>query len=119
MFSMVVPWMWISLVALLPTGVYQTINNPVTEQINSPELLAQLRSRPYGQVLVFKHITVMITVLLAAASAFFALPRWRTALADGRPTSGVLGVLRALAVVSVIAAIGLLFSVTRLVLFGH
>ncbi|MFN8532154.1 MAG: hypothetical protein U0556_01230 [Dehalococcoidia bacterium] len=119
LFALVVPWMWISLVVLLPTGVYQTVNNPVTEQVTNPEQLALLRSRPYGQVLVVKHIFAVVTVLLAAAAHFVALPRWRVAIADSTATGGIVGVLRGLSLVAFLAAIGLLLTVSRLVLFGH
>jgi putative copper export protein len=119
LFALVVPWMWISLIALIPTGIYQTINNPVTEPVTSYDELALLRSRPYGQVLVVKHLFAVVTVLLAASAHFVALPRWRVALDDQRPTAGVVTVLRVVSAVASLAALGLLLTVTRLVLFGH
>ncbi|GIW07221.1 MAG: hypothetical protein KatS3mg060_2026 [Dehalococcoidia bacterium] len=119
LFALMVPWMWISLIALIPTGIYQTINNPVTEPVTSSAELTILRSRPYGQVLVVKHIFAVVTVLLAASAHFVALPRWRVALAEAQPTAGVVNVLRVLSAVATLAAIGLVLTVTRLVLFGH
>ncbi|GIW10228.1 MAG: hypothetical protein KatS3mg061_1285 [Dehalococcoidia bacterium] len=119
LYALLVPWMWGSLLLLIPTGVYNTLNNPVTEFATSYEQLLQLRARPYGQVLVVKHIFVVLSLGLAGVAHFVVLPRWQLLLDEQRPTGSVVTTQRVVSGVAVVAAAGLLWSVTRLVLFGH
>jgi len=70
------PFTWTALFILIPTGIFQTINNPVTpEPVYTWQTLEQLRATPYGTALLIKHIFVITTATIAVIINFILIPR--------------------------------------------
>lgn len=71
-----IPFAWTALFILIPTGIFQTINNPVTpEPVYTWQTLEQLRATPYGTALLIKHIFVITTATIAVIINFILMPR--------------------------------------------
>lgn len=83
------PLQLLALVVLLPTGVYNTINNPVTlEKVTSWERAELLRSTPYGTALFGKHILVIMTTVVTALATVLAARYSSQRRAAATPTAG-------------------------------
>ena len=64
-----------SIVIIIVTGIWQTMENPLGVPVNSYSTLQDLRERTYGLALFYKHVFVFITFGLTVLVRFVLAPR--------------------------------------------
>lgn len=78
------PFVLISIVVIMATGIWQTWHNPIGPEVTSYDTLEELRDKTYGLALFWKHIFVLTTFVLTIAVRFVVAPR----IAAVPPTTG-------------------------------
>ena len=78
-------WIAVAIIAvIIVTGVWQTMENPFVK-VHSYSALERLRDKTYGEALFFKHIFIVMTVVLTFLTRFILAPRWLAATREGSP----------------------------------
>ena len=114
------PFIVVAIVVIMVTGIRQTMDNPFVP-VDSFTTLEELRERTYGLSLFWKHIFVVISLVLTLAVHFVFAPRLVAvpATAGGAAPAGPAPVaLRPvlwLSVLNLLACIAILLLATRMV----
>jgi hypothetical protein len=120
------PFAVVAIVAIIVTGVWQTIENPFYPLSSYSDLNELKRRTLYGDLLFWKHVFVIATFVLTIATRFILAPRLRDDGGGAVVTGGgalafigggenVLNLTRLGSLANLLACLGAILFATRMV----